>query len=85
MLGYLKNGDVLRIDLLKRTADVKLSPEEVQKRKAEMGPYKSPVSQTPWQEIFRSMVGELSEGMVFDAATKYQKLAQVYGQGRRNH
>ncbi|EIW72525.1 dihydroxy-acid dehydratase [Tremella mesenterica] len=85
MLGYLKDGDIIRIDLNKRTADVKLTPEEITARKAELGPYKIPTNQTPWQEIFRNLVGELSEGMVFDMATKYQRVAQVHGVGRRNH
>lgn len=50
-----------------------------------MGPYKIPKSQTPWQEIFRQNVGELSEGMVFEGATKYQRIAQTMGMPRRNH
>lgn len=84
-LAYLKDGDILRIDLKRRTADVKISPEELDARKKEMGPYKIPKSQTPWQEIFRQNVGELSEGMVFEGATKYQRIAQTMGMPRRNH
>ncbi len=87
MLGYLKNGDRLRIDLKLRRADVLLSPEQIAERKKEMGPYskRTPVSQTPWQEIFRDTVGELSEGMVIEKAVKYQRLAQVHGVPRQNH
>lgn len=85
MLAYLKNGDIVRIDLLKHRADVKVSPEEVEARKKEMGPYKYPPSQTPWQEIFREKVSELSEGMVLKDAVKYQRLAQTYGAPRNNH
>ena len=85
MLGYLKNGDVVRIDLLKYTADVKLSPEEIKRRKEEMGPFPMPESQTPWQEMFREKVGELSEGMVLNNAVKYQRIARKYGAPRRNH
>ena len=85
MLGYLKDGDKIRIDLKKRRADVKLTPEEIAKRKEEMGKYKMPPSQTPWQEIFRDNVGQLSEGMAFDKAVKYQRVAQTMGMPRRNH
>jgi dihydroxy-acid dehydratase len=85
MLGYLKDGDRLRIDLLKRRADVMKSPEEIEARKKEMGPYKRPASQTPWQEIFRDTVGELNEGMVIKSAVKYQRLAQTMGVPRQNH
>jgi dihydroxy-acid dehydratase len=44
-----------------------------------------PESQTPWQEIFREKVGELSEGMVLNDAVKFQRIAQKYGVPRRNH
>ncbi|GMK55281.1 hypothetical protein CspeluHIS016_0203370 [Cutaneotrichosporon spelunceum] len=88
MLGYLKDGDVVRVDLNKRTANVMLSPEEIEKRKKEMGLYKdtkTPKSQTPWQELFRENVGELSEGMVLNKAVKYQRLAQTQSIPRQNH
>lgn len=84
MLGYLKDGDIVRIDLGNRTADVKLTDEEIRQRKKEMGPFKIPESQTPWQEIFRDTVGELSEGMVIKSAVKYQKIASKHVP-RQNH
>jgi dihydroxy-acid dehydratase len=85
MLGYLKDGDIIRIDLLKRQADVKLTPAQIEARKKEMGPFKFPPSHTPWEEIYRENVGQLSEGMVFEKAIKYQKIAQTYPVPRRNH
>jgi dihydroxy-acid dehydratase len=85
MLGYLKDGDKIRVDLNKRTANVLLDEAEIQRRKAEMGKYPVPESQTPWQEIFRDTVGELSEGMVINSAVKYQKIARKYGAPRANH
>jgi len=85
MLGYLKDGDVLRIDLLKRRADVRMTDGEIETRKEEMGKYEKPSSQTPWQEIFRDTVSELSEGMIIKSAVKYQRLAQTMGTPRQNH
>lgn len=88
MLGYLKDGDIIRVDLNKRTANVKLTPEEIEKRKEEMGSYREkmmPKSHTPWQEIFRNETGELSEGMVLNRAVKYQRIAQTNPVGRQNH
>nr|XP_019003192.1 dihydroxy-acid dehydratase [Kwoniella mangroviensis CBS 8507]OCF66653.1 dihydroxy-acid dehydratase [Kwoniella mangroviensis CBS 8507] len=85
MLGYLKDGDRVRIDLLKRTADVLLSESEIEERKNEVGSYQFPKSQTPWQEIYRGSVSELSEGMVIKSAVKYQRLAQTQGIPRQNH
>ena len=35
-----------------------------------------PASQTPWQEIQRGMVDQLSDGMVLKPAVKYQRVAQ---------
>lgn len=76
-LAILKDGDKLRIDLIKRRADILISEEEIAQRHKLMDQYKYPDSQTPWQEIYRTYVGELSEGMVLKNAVKYQKVAQV--------
>jgi dihydroxy-acid dehydratase len=42
-------------------------------------------SQTPWQEIQRGMVDELSNGMVLKPAVKYQRVAETKGLPRDNH
>jgi dihydroxy-acid dehydratase len=49
------------------------------------GGYHFPKSQTPWQEIQRGMVDQLSDGMVLKPAVKYQKVAQLSGVPRDNH
>jgi dihydroxy-acid dehydratase len=87
-LALLKTGDKVRIDLKKRTADILISDAELQKRRealAKAGGYKYPDSQTPWQEIQRGMVDELSNGMVLKPAVKYQKIATSKGLPRDNH
>jgi dihydroxy-acid dehydratase len=87
-LAILRTGDRVRIDLNKRTANILISKEELEKRRAELekkGGYKSPESQTPWQEIQRSMVDELSEGMVLKPAVKYQRIDESKGVPRDNH
>ena len=77
-LALLKTGDRVRIDLRKGTADILISAEELAKRRAKLAktgfPY--PPSQTPWQEIQRSMVDQLSDGMVLKPAVKYQRIAE---------
>ena len=86
-LALLRTGDRIRIDLNKRTADILLPADELERRRAELeknGGFPYPASQTPWQEIQRSMVDELSEGMVLKPAVKYQKVAQA-GHPRDNH
>jgi dihydroxy-acid dehydratase len=87
-LALLKDGDKVRIDLNKGTADILISKAEYDKRRADLaasGGYKVPESQTPWQEIFRANVDQLSEGMVLKSAVKYQKIAQTKGLPRDNH
>jgi dihydroxy-acid dehydratase len=87
-LALLKTGDRVRIDLNKRTADILISKTEYAKRRRALekgGGYKIPGSQTPWQEIQRGMVDELSNGMVLKPAVKYQKIAATKGIPRDNH
>ena len=87
-LALLRTGDRIRIDLNKRTADILVPPEELKRRREELmarGGYPSPPSQTPWQEIQRSMVGQLSEGMVLKPAVKFQRVAQSHRAPRDNH
>jgi len=87
-LALLKTGDRVRIDLKKRTANMLVSDAELAKRRAAFeaaGGYKYPASQTPWQEIQRGIVDELSEGMVLKPAVKYQRINTTFGLPRDNH
>ena len=79
-LALLKTGDRVRIDLNKGTADILIAADELNARRAALhkdGGYHYPASQTPWQEIQRSMVDQLGNGMVLAPAVKYQRVAQV--------
>ncbi|MEO1264634.1 MAG: IlvD/Edd family dehydratase [Pseudomonadota bacterium] len=87
-LALLKTGDRVRIDLNKRTANILISDDELAKRRADFdaaGGFKYPDHQTPWQEIQRGIVDELSEGMVLKPAVNYQRIAQTKGIPRDNH
>jgi len=87
-LALLKNGDRVRIDLRKGTADILISKAELAERRAALekrGGYKYPASQTPWQEIQRGMVDQLADGMVLRPAVKYQRVAETMGIPRDNH
>jgi dihydroxy-acid dehydratase len=87
-LALLKTGDRVRIDLNKGTANILISKAEYAERRAKLekqGGYEFPASQTPWQEIQRTMVDQLSDGMVLKPAVKYQKVAQLNGVPRDNH
>ena len=87
-LALLKTGDTVRIDLNKGTANILVSKAELDRRRAALqrrGGFDIPPSQTPWQEIQRGMVDQLSDGMVLKPAVKYQRVAQNSGVPRDNH
>ena len=87
-LALLKTGDRVRIDLKKRSANILIEAHVLEERRAEFeknGGYKYPPSQTPWQEIQRGIVDELSGGMVLKPAVKYQKIHATFGVPRHNH
>ncbi len=87
-LALLRNGDRIRIDLKKGTANMLLSDAEIAQRRKELeaaGGYRYPASQTPWQELQRRDVGQMETGMVLESAVKYQKIAQTKGIPRNNH
>jgi dihydroxy-acid dehydratase len=87
-LALLKTGDQVRIDLKKGEANILISDGELAERRMELqkrGGYPYPASQTPWQEIQRSMVDQLADGMVLKPAVKYQRVAQTMGIPRDSH
>jgi dihydroxy-acid dehydratase len=81
-LALLKTGDRVRIDLKKRAANILIPERELESRRAEIkakltngGLAYVPPSQTPWQEIQRSMVDQMDAGMVLKPAVKYRDVA----------
>jgi dihydroxy-acid dehydratase len=87
-LALLQTGDRVRIDLRKGTVNVLISDEELATRRAALvaaGGYAYPASQTPWQEIQRSLVGQMNTGAILEGAEKYQRVAQTMGLPRDNH
>ena len=87
-LAVLRTGDRVRIDVGRGTADILIPAEELAARHAALkadGGYKYPDHQTPWQEIQRSVVGQLETGAVLEPAVKYQRIAQTKGVPRDNH
>lgn len=87
-LAILKTGDHVRIDLNRCTANMLVPESELEERRRALerqGGYKIPQSQTPWQDIQRSLVGQLGDGMVLENAVRYQKVDQTFGIPRDNH
>ncbi|RFC62314.1 dihydroxy-acid dehydratase [Fulvimarina endophytica] len=87
-LALLKTGDRVRIDLGRGTADILISDEELAERRLRLeaeGGFPYPDHQTPWQEIQRGLVGQMSTGMCLEMATSYRSVAQTKGLPRDNH
>ena len=83
-LAIIENGDKIRFDLHNRKLDILLSPEEIEARRQRMKPA-IPPSQTPWQEIQRGMVGQLSTGACLEPAVLHLRVVETHGNPRRNH
>lgn len=83
-LALLKTGDTIRMDLNTRTVDVILPEGEMERRRAE---WKAPElkNQTPWEEMYRGMVGQLATGGCLEDAVKYVRIIETKGEARHNH
>jgi dihydroxy-acid dehydratase len=87
-LAVLRTGDRVRIDLKAGRVDMLVSDEELAERRNALeaaGGYPYPDHQTPWQEIQRSLVGQLETGAVLEPAVRYRRIAQTKGIPRDNH
>lgn len=74
-LAYLQTGDMVRLNLNDCTLNALVSDEEWEaRRKAWFAPEIR--SQTPWQEIYRTHVGQLADGGCLELATAYHRVAR---------
>lgn len=81
-LALLETGDTVCIDLNARTVMLLVSDEELQRRREKYQPPEI-VNDTPWQEMYRGCVGQLSTGGCLEFATKYRNVAEILP--RHNH
>jgi dihydroxy-acid dehydratase len=86
-LALLKSGDRVRIDLHKGEANILISADELAKRKAELKahPFPYPEHHTPWQELYRTNVGQHATGACLEMAIRYQDIASRFGTPRHSH
>ena len=87
-LAILRTGDKVRIDLNKGSANILVSDQELKRRRAELkakGGFPYPPNQTPWQELYRSTVGQHATGACMEFATRYRDIAGKVGVARDNH
>jgi dihydroxy-acid dehydratase len=83
-LALLRTGDRIRVDLNTRRVDVLMEADELAARRAAWSPPKLD-HKTPWEEIYRSMVGQLGTGACLEPATLYLDIITTRGESRNNH
>jgi len=81
-LALLKTNDDIRVDLNACRVDLLVEEEELRCRRGAHVPIE-PENQTPWQEIYRSCVGQLDTGGCLELACKYRTVANKIP--RHNH
>jgi len=83
-LALLRTGDRLRVDLNARTITLQVDAQELEQRRATQHT-EIPPAQTPWQEIYRQLVGQLSTGGCLEPATLYLRVIETRGDPRHSH
>ena len=83
-LALLRDGDTVRIDLNTRKVDVLIPEDELQARRAA---WQAPELEhkTPWEQIYRSMVGQHATGACLEPATLFLDIVATRGESRNNH
>ena len=81
-LAFLRTGDPVRLDLKAARLDALVDDAEWAARRKDWTPPELD-HQTPWQEIYRTHVGQLADGGCLELATAYQRIAKVLP--RDNH
>ncbi|OBX36174.1 L-arabonate dehydratase [Halomonas elongata] len=86
-LALLETGDRLRVDLGRGEVTLQVDESELAKRRERLeaaGGYDFPAHQTPWQEIQRTLVEPLADGMTLRGAPGYRDVARL-SPPRDNH
>ena len=81
-LSLLKTNDIIRIDMNNRRVDMLVEEAELEARKVN-AVTQCPPDQTPWQNIYRSTVGQLSHGACIELAEAYHAVTEEVP--RHNH
>ena len=75
-LAILKNGDRIRVSIRERSVNLLVPQEEIDRRRSELKPLNIQ-NNTPWEELYRSAVGQLETGGCLEFATKYRDVRKV--------
>ena len=75
-LAVLQTGDRIRVDLRNRQLDLLASEDEIERRRDALSPIRL-VHDSPWQEMFRTHVGQLDTGACLEFAVAYRGLGKI--------
>lgn len=81
-LAWLRDGDIIRIDIEAGRCDMLVDADEIARRRAQGIP-PVPPSQTPWQSLYRQTVGQLDRGACLEEAVGFQRISDQLP--RHNH
>lgn len=75
-LALVQTGDMVRIDLNACTANILISDEELEARRAALptNAHRA-AAQTPWQDIFQEKVRQFDDGMLLEGSDKHKDIA----------
>ena len=83
-LLIVKTGDKIKVDLNNSRIDLLISDEEIANRRKNVKIPKLK-NQTPWQEISRSLVGQLETGACLETESVYLDITNTKGMPRHSH
>jgi dihydroxy-acid dehydratase len=75
-LAILQNGDRIRVSIKERSVNLLVRQEEIDRRRSELKPF-AVENHTPWEELYRSSVGQLETGGCLEFATKYRDVRKI--------
>ena len=83
-LAIIQNNDLVKVDLIEKRVDVMINQSVIDERMQKVQ-FKFPANQTPWQEIARNYVGQLSDGACLNMKEEYFDVSKTKGIPRDNH
>ena len=83
-IAIIQNNDLVKVDLIEKRVDVMIDQSIIDERMKKIQ-FKFPANQTPWQEIARNYVGQLSDGACLNTKEEYFDVSKTKGIPRDNH
>jgi len=83
-IAIIQNNDLVKVDLIEKRVDVMIDQSVIDERMQKVQ-FKFPANQTPWQEIARNYVGQLSDGACLNMKEEYFDVSKTKGIPRDNH